>query len=53
MPGKRYTNKEIIEKLEKIESKLDTIDKKVINEKLEKIHEDLIAHDRQTFGQYI
>ena len=52
MPGKRYTNKEIIEKLEKIESKLDTIDNEVINKKLKKIHNDLLAHDKETYGQY-
>jgi len=52
MPGKRYTNKEIIEKLEKIESKLDTIDNEVINKKLKKIHNDLLTHDKETCGQY-
>ena len=48
----RVPNKVIMDKLGKIESKLDTIDKKVINEKLKEIHEDLIAHDKETCGQY-
>ena len=49
--AKRVTNAELLLNLKKIESKLDTIDKKVINKKLNKIHEDLIAHEKETCGQ--